>query len=83
MNEVKRSARAKRRAKTMRLIRWQHVQATCSKWSLNGTWNGHGLTPGEVQSVRKTARRDPLARFRNADGTIDQFDDDYHYIGAF
>lgn len=56
MQIQKRQARAKRRAKTMRLRR-TGVPCTASKWGWQGTWNGHGLTPGEVQSARKQARR--------------------------
>ena len=57
MNPEKRRARAKRRAKSMRLIK-KGVPHTPSKWGVNvGQWDGQGLTPGEVQSVRKKARR--------------------------
>lgn len=57
MNAEKRKARTKRRAKSMRIIRNTGVRHTCSKWSIHGTWND-SLTPGEVQGVRKKARRD-------------------------
>lgn len=57
MDTAKRAARAKRRRKSMALVK-RGVPHTCSKWSINGTWKGGGLTPGEVQSIRKTARRD-------------------------
>jgi hypothetical protein len=57
MNLHKRQARAKARAKTMRLRR-TGVPCTASKWGWMGAWRGGGLTPGEVQSVRKGARRD-------------------------
>jgi hypothetical protein len=54
---AKRQARAKARAKTMR-IRKQGVPCTSSKFGMGGTWDGQGLTPGEVQSARKQSRRD-------------------------
>lgn len=60
MNLQKRQARAKARAKTMRLRR-TGVPCTASKWGWMGTWRGGGLTPGEVQSIRKTARRDQVS----------------------
>jgi hypothetical protein len=59
MNLQKRQARAKARAKTMRLRR-TGVPCTASKWGWMGTWGG-GLTPGDVQSIRKTARRDQVS----------------------
>lgn len=55
MNLEKRQARSKRRRKSMALVK-RGVPHTCSKWSINGKWDGQGLTPGEVQSVRKKAR---------------------------
>lgn len=88
MNQQKRADRARRRCKSMALVK-KGVPHTCSKWSLHGKWDGQGLTPGEVMSVRKKARREPaiVAAFRNADGTLDQFidrgDDDFAYAGAF
>ena len=59
MNLIKRQARAKARAKTMRLRR-QGVPCTASKWGWQGTWTGGGFTPGEYQSARKLARRSGL-----------------------
>lgn len=56
MNQLKRAARAKRRAKSMRLVK-MGVPHTCSKWSANGVWKGDGFTPGEWQGARKKARR--------------------------
>lgn len=60
MTNQKRRVRAKARAKTMRLRR-QGVPCTASKWGWMGTWRGGGLTPGEVQSIRKKARRDQVS----------------------
>lgn len=59
MNAVNRQARAKRRRKSMALVK-KGVPHLCSKWSLHGKWNGQGLTPGEVQGIRKTARFDAV-----------------------
>lgn len=63
MNIQKRQARAKARALTMRLRR-QGVPCFESKWGYSPT-NRHqrhdGLTPGEVMSARKKARRDAVA----------------------
>jgi len=59
MQLAKRQARAKRRRKSMALVK-KGVPHACSKWSIHGTWKGGGLTPGEVQSVRKLARRDQV-----------------------
>lgn len=59
MNQAKRAARTKRRIKTMSLRR-MGVPCTASKWGwdpLRETRRGD-LTPAEVQSVRKLARRD-------------------------
>jgi len=56
---AKRQARAKARAKTMRLRR-QGVPCTASKWGYMSDWKGGGLTPGEVMSARKTARREAV-----------------------
>lgn len=59
MNLAKRLDRARRRRKSMVLVK-KGVPHACSKWSLHGKdWLGKsdGLTPGEVQSVRKKARR--------------------------
>lgn len=61
MQLQKRQARAKRRIKTMSLRR-MGVPCTASKWGwdpLRETRRGD-LTPGEVQSVRKLARRDGI-----------------------
>jgi hypothetical protein len=58
MNLQNRQARAKASRKSMALVK-KGVPHICSKWSINGRWNGQGLTPGEVMSVRKTARRAP------------------------
>lgn len=59
MNQIKRQARAKARAKTVRLAR-QGVPFTVSKWHYMSEWKGPGnprrLTPGEVQSNRRLAR---------------------------
>lgn len=55
MNLRKRQARAKRRAKSMRLVK-RGVPHTCSKWSIHGTdWIGKsdGMQPREVQSIKK------------------------------
>lgn len=62
MQIQKRQARAKRRAKTMRLRR-QGVPCTASKWGCDPLRERRkgDLTPGEVQSVRKTARRDQVS----------------------
>jgi hypothetical protein len=60
MNRVKRQARAKARAKSMR-IRRRGVVHQASKWGYMSDWKGDGLTPGEVQSARKTARRDGVS----------------------
>ena len=60
MNLSKRQSRAKARAKTMRLRR-TGVPCTASKWGWMGTWRGGGLTPGEVQSIRKKLRRDQVS----------------------
>jgi hypothetical protein len=57
MNAIKRKRRAARRAKTMRLIRNRGIPATPSKYGYQSPWRGDGLTPGEVMSVRKKARR--------------------------
>jgi hypothetical protein len=56
MNQLKRAARAKRRAKSMSLVK-KGVPHTCSKWSLNCSWKGDGFTLGEWQAARKKARR--------------------------
>ena len=56
MNLRKRQARAKARAKSMR-IRRRGVEHFASKWGYMSNWSGGGLTPGEVQSIRKKARR--------------------------
>lgn len=61
MQIQKRQSRAKARAKTMRLRR-MGVPCTASKWGwdpLRERKRGE-LTPGEVQSVRKLARRDQV-----------------------
>jgi hypothetical protein len=58
MKVAKRKARAKKRAKTMRMRR-QGVPCTSSKFGMGGSWNGQGLTPGEVESAKKVARREP------------------------
>jgi hypothetical protein len=52
MNQIKRQARAKARAKTNRLVR-MGVPFTVSKWHYMSTWRYPG-TPGEWQSMRKT-----------------------------
>lgn len=57
MNLQNRQARAKRRRKSMALVK-KGVPHTVSKWSVHSKWDGQGLTPGEVQSIRKTARLD-------------------------
>lgn len=57
MNREKRAARAKARRKSMAIVK-RGVKHTCSQWSLHGIRREDGLTPGEVQSVRKTARCD-------------------------
>ena len=59
MSPAKRRARAKRRRKSMALVK-RGVPHTCSKWSLHGKWNGGGFTPGEWLSARKLARRTPV-----------------------
>ena len=68
MNTAKRAARAKRRAKSNRLVR-QGVPFHASKFSVNGTWRwpqavrGWGALSavGQWQSFRKLARRpDPM-----------------------
>ena len=56
MNLKNRQNRAKRRAKSMRLIKNQKVPHTCSKWSVHGVeWLGKsdGLQPREMQSLRR------------------------------
>lgn len=58
MKLAKRKARAKARAKTMRM-RKQGVPCVSSKFGMGGEWNGQGLTPGEVQSAKKVSRREP------------------------
>lgn len=58
MNLKKRQARAKRRRRSMALVK-RGVPHRCSKWSVHGgdyLGKGDGLTPGEVQSARKMAR---------------------------
>lgn len=63
MNPAKRQARAKRRRKSMALVK-KGVPHMCSKWSLHGKeWLGKsdGLTPGEVQSAQKKARYGAVA----------------------
>lgn len=55
MNRDKRAARAKARRKSMAIVK-RGVKHTCSQWSLHGIRRADGLTPGEVQSVRKTTR---------------------------
>jgi hypothetical protein len=69
MNLFKRQARAKRRAKSMRLRRWSRGTATKaregemltpSKFGWSSHWQSKmGLTPGEWMSVKKKARRVP------------------------
>lgn len=62
MTKANRAARAARRVKTMSLRR-MGVPCTSSKWGwdpLRETRKGD-LTPGEVQSVRKLARRDAVS----------------------
>jgi hypothetical protein len=59
MQLAKRQARAKARAKTMRLRR-TGVPCTASKWGWDPVRDPPALTPGEVQSVRKLARRDQV-----------------------
>lgn len=64
MNRAKRQARAKRRAKTLRLIRDRNVPTKASKFGrgcasglgINDWQPPKGLTLRDVQSVRKTAR---------------------------
>jgi hypothetical protein len=63
VNLAKRQARAKRRAKTMRLRRAVNIPCTPSKWGWQSPWEGPVIgsrraTPGEMQSARKLARRD-------------------------
>jgi hypothetical protein len=60
MNLEKRQARARRRAKTLRIVRQFNIPFYRSKWTLWTDWKGGGLTPGEVQSVRKQARREQV-----------------------
>jgi hypothetical protein len=59
MNTQNRQTRAKRRAKSNRLVR-QGVPFTVSKWDYMSAWTGPGsprrLTPGDVQSNRRLAR---------------------------
>jgi hypothetical protein len=55
MNLKKRQARAKRRRKSMALVK-KGVPHTCSKFSLHGQWDGQGFTVSEWQSARKLAR---------------------------
>ena len=55
MNLAKRQARAKRRRKSMALVK-KGVPHACSKWSIHGkAWMGKndGLQPREVASIRK------------------------------
>jgi hypothetical protein len=59
MTQANRRARAKRRVKTMRLRR-MGVPCTASKWGWDPVRDPPALTPGEVQSVRKLARRDQV-----------------------
>lgn len=59
MRLAKRQARAKARAKSMR-IRRHGVEHQASKWGYMSDWKGGGLTPGEIMSVRKKARRDAV-----------------------
>ena len=84
MNLANRQARAKARVKTMNLRR-TGVPCTASKWGYMSEWKSHGFTPGQVMGIKKTARREPkiVTASRNADGTIDQFTDDFQYAGAF
>lgn len=64
MCPVKRQARAKRRAKSMRLRRWQGVQQQASKWGWMSKWKGAILingkrvrvTPGQMMSIKRRAR---------------------------
>jgi hypothetical protein len=56
MQIQKRQSRAKARAKAMRLRR-QGVPCTASKWGWDPIRTAPALTPGEVMSVRKLARR--------------------------
>lgn len=83
MNLLARQARAKARVKTMNLRR-TGVPCTASKWGYMSEWKSHGFTPGQVQGIKKTARREPaiVTAFRNADGSMDQFSDDHVYLGA-
>lgn len=58
MDPQKRRARARRRAKTMRLRR-MGVPCTGSKWGFDPLEihrRNDGLTPGDVMSARKQAR---------------------------
>lgn len=34
------------------------VPHTCSKWSIHSVWKSYGFTPGQVMSIKRTARRD-------------------------
>lgn len=57
MKLAKRQARARRRAKSMRLVK-KGVPHTCSKFSLHGVWKApYGLTVRDWQSAKKKARR--------------------------
>lgn len=64
MTVVKRAARAKRRAKSMRLRRWQHLEHTASKFGYMSDWRGaitvNGknvrVTPGQMMSLKRRAR---------------------------
>lgn len=70
MQLKKRQARARARAKSLRIRRGFKGRAstegdalTPSKWGYDPFWRHRrhdGLTPGEVQSIRKLARRDAV-----------------------